>query len=211
MPVGVDRYILDIGNGAIGLGNLAQVHFDVPVASSLTDAERVAAMIAYMSGPGEVAVNTSVVGVTKIASGAAGGVPVPFPTAEYAAWKSANSFLVAMTSYATAYGSGQLTAAGSSVTCSLYTAVPGRAGTGRHYRPYVSEGSTDATGGLDGAYSAGIDEAYAACFQGIDGVTWNHVAGATPLLAVFSATAGVNLVTVEKTSGVLARLRSRIR
>lgn len=211
MPVGVDRYILDIGNGAVGLANLAQVHFDVDVAAATTDAYRLAAMIAYMSGPGEVAINTSVVAARVIYSGTAGSVPLPFPVAEYAAWVAANAFLVPMTAYATAYGSGALSALGISTTVSIYTAIPGRAGTGRHYRPYLSEPAIDAAGGVDGAYVAGIDEAAAACFQGFGGTTW----AATPLLAqilwVYSATAGVNMATVYKTSRVPSRLHSRMR
>lgn len=212
MPVGVDRYICDIGNGAIGLGNLAQVHFDIDIGNTQSDAERVASMIAYLSGPGDAAVNTSVVAVTKIASGAAGGVPVPFPVAEYAAYVAADAFLVPMTGYATAYGSGALATAGTSMTVALYTATPGRSGTGRHYRPYLSEGAIDGTGGVAAAYTAGVDEAYRACFFGTGGATW----AATPLLAttrtaVYSPTAGVNDITTVKVSGVPARLRSRVR
>jgi hypothetical protein len=211
MPLGVDRYILDIGNGAVGLANLAQVHFDVDVANLKTDAERLSAMIAYMSGPGENAINTSVVAARMIPSGALGSVPLPFPVAEYAAWVAANAFLIPMAAYGVAYGAGQMGPAGTSATVSIYTAVPGRAGTGRHYRPYTSEPSTDAAGGLDGLYSAGIDEAAAACFQGTGGTTWAATPLLSVLLSVYSATAGVNVAMVYKTSRQLARLRSRIR
>lgn len=211
MPAGVDRYILDIGNGAVGLANLAQVHFDVAPAVIRTDAERLAAMIAYMSGVGDAAINTSVVAARMIPSGSAGAVPLPFPVAEYAAWRAQDAFLIAQTAYGTAYGSGSIGPIGTSATVSMYTAVPGRHGTGRHYRPYISEPVIDGAGGIDGAYTAGIDEAFSCCFLGVTGVTWADPNALFCPLSVFSATIGVNMVTVVKTSRTPSRLRSRMR
>lgn len=211
MPLGVDRYIVHVEANTQGTPNEALVHFDVNMGSTLTDAERLACMIAYLSGVGDVAVSTIITQAEVIRSGAAGALPLPFPVAAYAAWKAVNSHLVTMAGYGVTYGSGVMATLGTSITVSLYTAIPGRATTGRHYRPWTGAGALDSGGEVAGAYVSGIDEAYNCCFNGIDGSTWTHVTGKFQQLSVWSATAGTHVILTPRTSQVPSRLRSRTR
>jgi hypothetical protein len=203
-----NRFILDITNDAIGAGNPAQVHFDFDTTSIGSTEDLAAACIAFVSGASAAAVNSRIVGVNYRASGAAGAIPVAFPVTEYASIVAANGFLTAMGAYAVAYGIGALAPAGSSETLSLYTALAGRAGTGRIYLPWVGSSFVTGTGGLDPAYVAGMEEAYLAMFLGTPGATWDNVS-ASLKPAVQSSTAGTHVITAVKGSAVIANLHSR--
>jgi hypothetical protein len=211
MSIPVTRLIAHVEANGIGTANEALVHFDFLASSPLTTGEMAARVIAYLSGPGEVALDTIITGIDVILPGAAGAIPQPFPAVAYAAIKATNSFLVAMSAYGVTYGSGDLTPVGTSVTVSLYTGLAGRSGMGRHYRPWPSKAVIDGAGELASAYVAGIEEAYNACFLAMGGVTWTAVP-TVAMAAVYSPKLGVeNQVVVPRVSQEFARLRSRQR
>lgn len=205
------HYVAHIEADTQGTPNEALVHFDFDVTSTATIAQQAANIIAALSGVGETAINTAITGIDYTAPAAAGAVPLSFPVTEYGLLKAANAPLVAMTAYGVTYGAGAMAPIGTSATVNLYTTLPGRSGTGRHYRPWMSADVVDSGGELDSAYNAGILDATNAFLIGTASGPFVPV-GPDPQLAVWSVLlAASNVVTVAKVSQEFARLRSRMR
>lgn len=208
-----DKYKVSMQNTVTGAGNPAIVDFSVQSGTSIARSQVAAQILAYLGALGAAGVfgaSTSVFGIDYIASGASGGVPLTFPVTEYAAQHAANAATTpAWTAYSTAMGSGSLEAIGIAVTVSLYTGIPGRASTGRHYLPYIGEALNDGNGRLVSTAPAQIEGAYLAFLLGIDSA--GYVGGDSVNPVVFSATRGSTPITTPKVSRNFARLKTRTR
>lgn len=196
-----------------GPTNPAIVDFSFLSPLNSTPADTAAGIIAYFAALGLAGVlgpNVAIAGLTRRQAGASGSTPVTFPTAEYAALDAANGAnLPALTAYG-AIGQGTaFEAVGVSVTVSLYTTIPGRKTTGRHYIPWVSSDINDGNGKLVNTAAPQIEAAYASFIQGI--TTAPYVSGPNLDPCVHSATAGDHVVNVPVCSVNFARLKTRTR
>lgn len=164
----VKRYTVTMENSTVGALNKAVTGFTFN--NSFTDAENAAACILYLASASAqmMAGGSSVTEVSVRAAGSLGGLSLPFPTAEYAALKTAlagaNVATTAMTAYGVSIGGGSLAAVGTSVCVSERTATLGRTGIGRHFLPFVTSACITSAGLMATANSTNVGLSYDAVF-----------------------------------------------
>jgi hypothetical protein len=149
--------------------------------------------------------------IDRIQSGPVGGplTDVPFPTAELEALNAAVDapYVAAYSDYGASVGSGEIAAAGISITVTEFTALGGRHN-GRKYIPWTRSGAI--SGGIVSADTIGNMRAYYLYWL----LATNPAGGAAAGIAdsitpvVGAANSPVSDVKVSQTP---ARLRSRIR
>lgn len=205
---------IEVASPVTGPTNPALITFDFNTVGGASDAETAAGIFAYWKalcvasviGPACYAT-----GIFKRPSGAAGGFPVPFPVTEYAALVAANPGAIpASTVYNNTTGGGTaFEPIGTAITVSLYTVVPGRKTTGRHYLPWIATDVNDGNGHLVVTAPGQIEDAYDAFIQGNTNSNYTGLVNLAP--AVQSATAGTTNILTPKVSTNYARLKTRTR
>lgn len=202
----VDRFEVMIGNTAIGAGNLSINTFHVQATAGPTVAQAAAQLFAFCCY-GSKAVNSFIDSILWTPAGAAGAVPVAFPTAELVVLQANDAGLPAIGAYGAVFGSGDLTPIGTSITFTKYSSTPGRHATGRNYLPFIRVGAVETNGTLKAASKLDIEQAWTIYSRGI-------AAGgvATPpgdLQEVVNGVGGPFGLLVGKASSTFANLRSR--
>lgn len=155
----VDKYEVSIGNLAVGAGNLSINTFHVQATAGPTVAQVAAQLFAFCCY-GSKAVNSYIDRIEWTPAGAAGAVPVAFPTAELVVLQANDAGLPAIGAYGAVFGSGDLTPIGTSITLSKYSSTPGRHATGRNYLPFIRVGAVETNGQLKAASKLDIEQAW---------------------------------------------------
>jgi hypothetical protein len=200
----MSRYVLITSNANAGGGaNQARTTFHI---SSTFDTDQVAAQLLGFAQYMLPSSGTQVDEISYAAGDAPGPMlPLGFPTAKYAALRTHDSNLAAMTAYATAYGTGDLTALGVGAVLDKRTATPGRSGRGRLTTPWLNTDSVTAEGVL-------LSTQAAVLLTGWDDYLRGGNVGGVDLFPYIYDKAGVQhaIVSVTVTTR-LGRLRSRSR
>jgi hypothetical protein len=206
-------YRASITNVVQGIFNPAIVDFTF-LTSTPTDAEKVAGVAAYfvsLGTAGFIAPNCVFQGVTKVPAGGGAGTPMMFPVAEYANLQAANPGVL---TFQTAFpfnlaGSGGYEPLGTSLTMSLYSAIPGRKSTGRHYVPWISTDLNTGNGVISPASAAQCQNLYRTFLLGESPPGYSGVLDLVPV--VHSATFGDHVIVQPKCSVNYSRLKTRTR
>lgn len=212
-----DQYRAIMTNTVTGAGNPAIVDFWTQLNFGGAPAPGVVAGItAYIGALGVAGVfgaSTVLFGIDYVAAGAHGALPCAFPTTEYGLYLADNAGVIpAWTAFGTGTGSGALEAIGIAVTCSLYTGIPGRSTTGRHYLPYIGEALNDGNGRLVSTAPAQIQAAYNAFLLGQTNATYDGSSVIHLAPCVHSDKLGTATdIVLPKVSRNFARLKTRTR
>ncbi len=204
------RYQLEVGNVNVGATNTAIWDLHVVETPSIISDDIVVGQMIAMTVYMFVAAGTYIAGARVEEVGAAGSVPVPFPTATWDDLVAGNpGELPALTGYGQEMGSGAISALGTGLTISEYTAIPGRHTTGRIYTPYLRQAAlATATGLVLGTTIADTEEGYGLYILGSDPSN-----NAIDLQAVVYSptTLASTPITVPKVSVRPCRLKTRTR
>ena len=201
------RITIQLENTNVNPDNYQLIDFTSNTVSN--SQQHLAEVLAYIAKiGGHFADGTQVVAAWTRVAGSAGAVELDFPSTDYAAIRTAvgGGVIPAWAAYGAIPGaSGVLTPLGTSVSVSLFTATPGRAGRGRHFLGFLGAQCVSAGGQFA---SVNINET----IDAYDTFIMSPTAGpAFAPIVSNSAMSTAHPVTLVRPQPILSNLESRRR